>query len=135
MVAAGAVMGATFQAGRVMWGTLLQRRVPPALLGRVSSLDFFVSLSFMPLSMALAGSVSEVVGLTAVFLVAGLAPLAMAVVAILAARMPADEVAHPLDPSPPQEAGSAAEDAAAPPDPVVGAVPPMSSVEAAGRKG
>jgi len=97
MIAAGAVMGATFQAGMVIWGTLLQRRVPPALLGRVSSLDFFVSLSFMPLSMALAGTVSEVIGLTATFLVAGLAPSLMAVVAILAARLPADEIEHPLD--------------------------------------
>jgi MFS family permease len=104
MVAAGAVMGATFQAGTVIWGTLLQRRVPPALLGRVSSLDFFVSLSFMPLSMALAGTVGEVIGLTATFLVAGLAPPALAVVAILAARMPADEIAHPLDTAPPAEA-------------------------------
>jgi MFS family permease len=108
MVAAGAVMGATFQAGMVIWGTLLQRRVPPALLGRVSSLDFFVSLSFMPLSMALAGTVSEVIGLTATFLVAGLAPPLMAVVAIVAARLPADELAHPLD------VGAPAEPAAAP---------------------
>jgi len=97
MVVAGAVMGATFQAGMVIWGTLLQRRVPPGLLGRVASLDFFVSISFMPLSMALAGTVSEVIGLTTTFLVAGLAPLALAVVAIVAARMPADELAHPLD--------------------------------------
>ena len=29
MVLAGAVMGGTFQAGMVIWGTLLQRRVPP----------------------------------------------------------------------------------------------------------
>jgi hypothetical protein len=93
----GAVMGAGFQAGMGIWGTLLQRRVPPELLGRVSSLDFFVSLSFMPLSMALAGTVSEVVGLTTTFLVAGLTPPVLAVVAILAARMPADEIAHPLD--------------------------------------
>jgi MFS family permease len=97
MITAGAVMGATFQAGMVIWGTLLQRRVPAALLGRVSSLDFFVSLSFMPLSMALAGTVSEVIGLTTTFLVAGLAPPLMAVVAIVAARLPADELAHPLD--------------------------------------
>jgi MFS family permease len=97
MIAAGAVMGATFQAGMVIWGTLLQRRVPPALLGRVSSLDFFVSLSFMPLSMALAGTVSQVIGLTATFLVAGLAPPVLAAIAILAARLPADEIAHPLD--------------------------------------
>ncbi len=104
MIAAGAVMGATFQAGTVIWGTLLQRRVPPALLGRVSSLDFFVSLSFMPLSMALAGTVSEVIGLTTTFLLAGLAPPVMAVVAIVVARLPADEIAHPLDVVPPSVA-------------------------------
>jgi hypothetical protein len=97
MVAAGLLTGATFQGGMVIWGTLLQRRVPPALLGRVSSLDFLVSGAFMPLSMALAGPVSEWIGLTATFLVAGLVPPALAVVAVLAARMPADEIAHPLD--------------------------------------
>jgi MFS family permease len=97
MVVAGGVIGATFQAATVIWGTLLQRRVPPALLGRVSSLDFFTSISLMPLSMAVAGTVSEAIGTTATFLVAGLAPPVMAVVAVLAARLPADELAHPLD--------------------------------------
>jgi MFS family permease len=97
MLVAGAVMGATFQAGMVIWGTLLQRRVPPALLGRVSSLDFFVSISFMPLSMALAGSVSEVIGLTTTFLLAGLVPPVLAVVAILLWRLHVDELTHPLD--------------------------------------
>ena len=94
---------ATFQAGMVIWGTLLQRRVPPALLGRVSSLDFFVSLCFMPLSMALAGTVSEVIGLTATFLVAGLVPPLLAVLAIVVGRLPADEIAHPLDTSSPAD--------------------------------
>jgi predicted MFS family arabinose efflux permease len=97
MVVAGAVMGGMFEAGMVIWGTLLQRRVPPALLGRVSSLDFFVSTAFMPLSMALAGPVSELIGLSATFLVAGLVPPVLAAVALLAARLPADELAHPLD--------------------------------------
>jgi MFS family permease len=101
MLAAAALCGGTFQAGTVIWGTLLQRRVPPALLGRVSSLDFFVSLSLMPLSMALAGPLSELVGITGAFLVAGLAPPVFAVIAIVAARLPADELAHPLDSRPP----------------------------------
>ncbi len=39
------VIGATDGAGMVIWGTLLQRRVPTEMLGRVSSLDFFVSLA------------------------------------------------------------------------------------------
>jgi hypothetical protein len=93
-------MGAMFNGGMVIWGTLLQRRVPPALLGRVSSLDFFVSLSFMPISMALAGPVSELIGLRATFLIAGLAPTVLAAVAIIAARLPADEITHPLDVAP-----------------------------------
>jgi MFS family permease len=110
MIAAGAVMGATFEAGTVIWGTLLQRRVPPALLGRVASLDFFVSISFMPLSMALAGTVSEVIGLTTTFLVAGIVPAVLAVIAIVVARMPTDEIAHPLDVVPPAEPRPEAEE-------------------------
>ncbi|PPK92461.1 putative MFS family arabinose efflux permease [Kineococcus xinjiangensis] len=97
MVVAGAVAGALFNAPMVIWGTLLQRRVPPALLGRVASLDFFVSLALMPASMALAGPAAALFGMTAVFLVAGLVPLALAVVAVVAGRLPADEIAHPLD--------------------------------------
>jgi hypothetical protein len=77
--------------------TLLQRRVPPALLGRVTSLDFFVSLAFMPVSMALAGPVSVVAGLTPVFLVAGLVPLLFGAVALVVGRLGPDELAHPLD--------------------------------------
>ncbi len=96
VVAAGFVMGALFSAPMVIWGTLLQRRVPPALLGRVASLDFFVSVSLMPVSMALAGPVSEAIGLRSTFYIAALTPVVTAVVAILWARLPADEIAHPL---------------------------------------
>lgn len=97
MVVAGFVLGGLFSAPQVIWGTLLQRRVPPALLGRVTSLDFFVSLAFMPVSMALAGPVSVVAGLTPVFLVAGLVPLLFGAVALVVGRLGPDELAHPLD--------------------------------------
>ena len=97
MVAALLLVGYTFGSGQVLWGTLLQRRVPPELLGRVSSLDFFVSLALMPVSMALSGPVGEAVGIPLVFLVAGLTPPVFAVAAILIWRLPADEIANPLD--------------------------------------
>lgn len=96
MAAAAFVTGVTFNGAQVIWGTLLQRRVPSGLLGRVSSLDFFVSLAFMPVSMALAGPVSEAIGLTPTFVMAGTVPVVLAVVAIVAAGMPADELGHPL---------------------------------------
>ncbi|MET1035673.1 MAG: MFS transporter [Arthrobacter sp.] len=91
------VVGLTGGIGQVIWGTLLQRRVPPHMLGRVSSLDFFVSLSLMPVSMALAGPIGEAVPLWIVFVVAGVVSPVAGVVAWLAARMARDEIAHPLD--------------------------------------
>jgi MFS family permease len=96
LVVAGFVLGAMFSAPMVIWGTLLQRRVPPALLGRVASLDFFVSISLMPVSMALAGPVSEALGLRTTFLIAGVVPMVVAAVVIVWARLPEDELAHPL---------------------------------------
>ena len=89
-------VGLASGAGMVIWGTLLQRRVPPQMLGRVSSLDFFVSLSFMPLSMAAAGPLSKVVPVPVIFGAAGIVPVALAAIALFAARMPRDEMAHPL---------------------------------------
>ncbi|MBX7443943.1 MULTISPECIES: MFS transporter [unclassified Arthrobacter] len=104
------VFGATGSVGMVIWGTLLQRRVPPHLLGRISSLDFFVSLALMPVSMALAGPAAAVLPVWLIFLVAGGVCPVMAVVALAAARMPLDEVAHPLDAAPEAERTTAAGD-------------------------
>lgn len=109
VVAAALAMGAMWAAPMVVWGTLLQRRIPSHLLGRVSSLDFFVSISLMPVSMALAGPVSEAIGMRTTFLIAGLVPPVVAVIAIAWAKMPADEIANPLrdEPEEPAELESA----------------------------
>jgi MFS transporter, DHA3 family, tetracycline resistance protein len=97
MAAASFVVGVTSSAATVIWGTLLQRRVPPAMLGRVSSLDFFVSLVFMPVSMALAGPLSKVISIETIYLFAGIGPLLLGLAAYVLARMSRDELAHPLD--------------------------------------
>jgi MFS family permease len=96
IVVSAFVLGALFSAPMVIWGTLLQRRVPPHMLGRVASLDFFVSVSLMPVSMALAGPVSEAIGLRTTFAIAGIAPGVFALLAVVLARLPEDELAHPL---------------------------------------
>jgi MFS family permease len=110
LAAALFVFGATGSVGMVLWGTLLQRRVPPHLLGRVSSLDFFVSLALMPVSMALAGPAAEVLPIWLIFLVAGCVCPIVAVVASIVAKMPQDELAHPLDRHPEVERTTAAGD-------------------------
>ena len=96
IVTAAFLLGLLWAAPMVIWGTLLQRRVPSHMLGRVSSLDFFVSVSLMPVSMALAGPVSELIGLRTTFLIAGIVPGIVAIIAIVWAKMPADEIANPL---------------------------------------
>jgi DHA3 family tetracycline resistance protein-like MFS transporter len=65
------VEGALFTAGLVVWGTLLQTHVPNALLGRVSSLDWFVSTSLVPISFALTGPVSGALGVQTTLVLAG----------------------------------------------------------------
>ena len=45
-------------AGTIVWATTKQRHVPPSLLGRVSSLDWLISIGLLPLSFALTGPVS-----------------------------------------------------------------------------
>ncbi|MRG60931.1 MFS transporter [Agromyces sp. CFH 90414] len=99
MVVAVFIVGVLFDGAQVVWGTLLQRRVPPAMLGRVSSLDFFVSLALMPISMAVAGPVGEAIGLAPAFLIAGLVPPFLALATLAFARLGQDELAHPLEPT------------------------------------
>ena len=96
MLAAAFFVGIGDGASMVIWGTLLQRRVPTEMLGRVSSLDFFVSLVFLPVSYAIAGPLSKIVGMQWIFLVSGIVPLVLTAIAWTAGKMRADELAHPL---------------------------------------
>jgi DHA3 family tetracycline resistance protein-like MFS transporter len=49
-------------AGTIVWQTTKQRLVPRQLLGRVSSLDWFISIGLLPLSFALTGPVANIIG-------------------------------------------------------------------------
>ena len=97
MLAALFVVGAATGAGVVIWGTLLQRLVPIEMIGRVASLDFFVSIAFMPVSIAIAGPLSLLVPIPVILIVAGIVPPVLAVIALGAGRMRAVERTHPLD--------------------------------------
>jgi MFS family permease len=64
--------GGLGNAGMIVWMTLLQTRVPGALLGRVSSLDWFVSIALIPVSFALTGPIAGAVGARETLVGAGL---------------------------------------------------------------
>jgi DHA3 family tetracycline resistance protein-like MFS transporter len=58
--------------GDPIWSTLMQSRVPPALRGRVASMDWLVSVGLTPLSFALVGPVAALVGIQTTLMAGGL---------------------------------------------------------------
>jgi DHA3 family tetracycline resistance protein-like MFS transporter len=66
------VFNALEAAGTIMWATIKQRHVPSSLLGRISSLDWLISISLLPISFAITGPVASVVGVRATLVGAGL---------------------------------------------------------------
>jgi hypothetical protein len=58
-------------AGTIAWATVKQRHVPAGLLGRVSSLDWLISIGLLPLSYALCGPVSGALGVRTTLIGAG----------------------------------------------------------------
>ena len=59
-------------AGTIVWATAKQRHVPAELLGRVSSLDWLISIGLLPLSFAFTGPVTAAIGAQATLIGAGL---------------------------------------------------------------
>lgn len=59
-------------AGLIVWLTTKQVLVPARLLGRVSSLDWFISIGLMPVSYALAGPIAEHLGARTALICSGL---------------------------------------------------------------
>ena len=58
-------------AGTIVWATAKPRNVPAELLGRVSSLDWLISIGLLPLSFALTGPVSAALGAQTTLIAAG----------------------------------------------------------------
>ncbi len=60
-------------AGTIVWATVKQRHVPGQMLGRVSSLDWLISIGLLPVSFALTGPLSALFGVRATLIGAGVA--------------------------------------------------------------
>src|SRR2546430_1205150 len=56
------VFNALETAGTIVWATVKQRHVPSAMLGRVSSLDWLISIGLLPVSFAVTAPVAAAVG-------------------------------------------------------------------------
>jgi DHA3 family tetracycline resistance protein-like MFS transporter len=72
LMAACLVFNALEAAGTIVWATIKQRHVPASMLGRVSSLDWLISIGLLPISFALTGPVAGAVGARATLVGAAL---------------------------------------------------------------
>jgi MFS family permease len=72
-----ALAEAAWAGGSIVWVTMLQRLVPRALLGRVKSLDWLLSIGLAPLSFALCGPAAAWLGVNTVLVGAGVGALAL----------------------------------------------------------
>jgi MFS family permease len=70
-MAACFLFNALESSGTIVWTTTKQRLVPNRLLGRVSSLDWFISYALLPVSLALTGVVDGLIGDRATLVGAG----------------------------------------------------------------
>jgi hypothetical protein len=77
------LVGLLFEFGNLIWITLLQERVPARVLGRVSSLDWLISVGTQPIAIAATGPLAAAVGATAVLVVGGLISVPTSVAGLL----------------------------------------------------
>ena len=77
------VFNALETAGTIVWATVKQRHVPSGMLGRVSSLDWLISIGLLPISFALTAPVAAALGVRATLVGAGLVGAAITLAALL----------------------------------------------------
>ena len=75
--------GLLMELGNLIWTTLVQERVPARVLGRVSSLDWLISVGSQPVAIAATGPLAAAVGATAVLVAGGLLSVPVSVAGLL----------------------------------------------------
>ena len=65
------VTAPTMLLGNVIWESMIQSEVPRELLGRVSTVDWIVSLGIAPIGLVAAGEIADIIGVRTYFVVLG----------------------------------------------------------------
>jgi DHA3 family tetracycline resistance protein-like MFS transporter len=101
------VFNALEAAGTIVWATIKQRHVPLSLLGRVSSLDWLISIGLLPVSFAVTAPVAGLIGARTTLVAAALVGTGATVAALLIPGM------RDVEGRPPANAGTTNQSAAA----------------------
>ena len=81
------VVSASIVVGNVFWETMVQEEVPAEMMGRASSVDWFVSLGLSPIGLVLAGALAGAIGVRAYYVVVTLVCLVPTVLILLSRRV------------------------------------------------
>jgi len=100
LVVACLAFNALETAGTIVWATLKQRHVPASMLGRVSSLDWLISIGLLPLSFALTAPLTAVLGARLTLVGAGIGGAAITLAALFLPGMRDVERDEPAAESP-----------------------------------
>jgi DHA3 family tetracycline resistance protein-like MFS transporter len=85
--------------GTIAWATAKQRHVPSALLGRVSSLDWLITIGLLPVSFTLVGPVSATIGVRTTLIAGGLLGAAVTFAGLFVPHVRDVDEAGPHDPT------------------------------------
>jgi MFS family permease len=77
------VLGVGFTGGNIIWGTLVGLLVPREPLGRVTSVDWLLSIGLIPAAYATVGPLADAIGVEATFAGAGIVGGLMPLLALL----------------------------------------------------
>jgi MFS family permease len=86
--------------GTIVWATIKQRHVPASMLGRVSSLDWLISIGLLPISFALTAPVAALIGARATLITAAFIGAVVTLTALFLPGMRDVEGGPQNDPAP-----------------------------------
>ena len=81
------LVGPLLSYGNVLWESMMQTEVPKELLGRVTSVDWFISLGLSPLGVMAAAAISTHVGIRTYFLLATLICVPFQIILLISKRV------------------------------------------------
>ena len=81
------LMGVALSSSTVIWEALLQRQIPPRMLGRVSSINLLGNSLINPVAPLVAAALIGAVGPASTFLIAGVYALVLVSIAVLASPL------------------------------------------------
>ncbi|HQU25658.1 MAG TPA: MFS transporter [Acidimicrobiales bacterium] len=81
------VVSASIVVGNVFWESMIQEEVPAEMMGRASSVDWFVSLGLSPIGLVLAGALAAAIGVRTYYVVMTLVCLLPTVLILLSRRV------------------------------------------------